>query len=63
MIPAPDSVDFRQEPAVKPPDMITVLLLPPSYHFPEFSRWNRLVRFHLGINFVGWSIKIENEKI
>jgi hypothetical protein len=33
---------------IPPPDMITVLLLPPSYHFPEFSGRKWPVRFHLG---------------
>jgi hypothetical protein len=33
---------------IQPLDMIIVLLLPPSYHFPEFSCQIRPVRFHLG---------------
>ncbi len=56
MIPVPDSVDFRQEygggilpvtartARIPPLDMITVLLLSPSYHFSEFSRRIQPVR-------------------
>ncbi len=94
MIPVTDSVNFRQEPAGKPPlsseklrkmvgrwlhpvagflrlwfvqvwtrrippsGMITVLLLPLSYHLPEFYRRVHPVHFHLGVYYrtlVMWS--------
>jgi len=35
---------------ILPSDMITLLLLPLSYYFPEFSRRIGPVRFHLGIS-------------
>jgi hypothetical protein len=37
--------DLARTEKIPPPDMITVLLLPPPYHFPGFSRRSRPLSF------------------